>query len=230
MEHVIPAIEEQGGTIDDVEAFCGWWKSEHAAAATATETRAACGCQGANTMTIAERVTALLKKAKSPFTEQHRSFLETCSEDQLMKLESVPEPKGEPKEPPKEEPKPETPEERAAAVKKAVADAMPKTEEDWMKIAPQSLRDAVKRQQAADSARQTELLAALKDNGVYTEEELKEMSLETLERTDKLAAKNKPVDFTVLGGRPRETNEEDKIPAAPSLTDRIRTARGIKTA
>lgn len=33
MEHVVPAIEDKHGPMDDAKAFCGWWKAERAAEA-----------------------------------------------------------------------------------------------------------------------------------------------------------------------------------------------------
>lgn len=233
MDTVIPAIEEGGASIDDPEAFCAWWKDEHAAAF-ATELRAACSC-GGKMMTKTERIASLLKGER--FSEAYKPFLMTLSEAQLTQLTEAEESEEENDE--EENDEEESTEESSEEEKQASRKKTPKivaapeprvlSEEEYLKQAPQSIRDLVNRQKTADEARRTEIVTELKDNGVYTEEELKTMALGDLEKVHKMAQKAAPVvDYSLRG--PRKQDDPNAIPAPPSLEEKIRTARGLKSA
>lgn len=270
MDVVIPAIEKGGDSVSDPEAFCGWWKAEHAQRSASAKP---CSCggreqpttaststatEGDSRMTKAERIVALLKGGK--FTEKDKPWLEAVPEERLEVFEvaaatpgsgsgqpgaSQPgsgQPSGQPSpgtQQPGGENKPASqpgskPEDQGGAENKprTAAEAKPPTEEEWLATAPPSVRslvDGAKRQQ---EARRTYLLGQLKGKqDAYTEEELKTVAMDALERIAKLCKVGEPapssnVDFGLNVAR--RTGPEDQTPPPVSLAEqnkRIAAAR-----
>jgi hypothetical protein len=103
-----------------------------------------------------------------------------------------------------------------------------KTEAEWMAEAPPAIRSLVERSKAAEAKEKASLVEALKDNGVYTPEELATKEVPELQKLAALAGTKvaSDVDF---GGRgiPRK-DDEDAVPAPPDLNAAIRSARAGK--
>jgi len=138
--------------------------------------------KGAETMDKAAMIAKLMENG---WTADDKSTLETLSEKQLERmLPKTEEPKKE--EPKKEEPK--TPKTNAAEPdkeepKKSV------TAEEFLAAAPESVREVLQSGLAMHEDQKSKLVAGLKANTrcEYTEEELKGMNLQQLQRLAKLA-------------------------------------------
>lgn len=150
-----------------------------------------------------DRIKALIDCPKTPFAAGFEAALEALSDEQLTALEAhYAEPEPEPKV---EEPKVEEPK--------------PLTEEQFLAAAPESIRQLVSRQRAADTTKKDSLLAALKGKqDAYSETELSSMSIESLEKLARVA-KVTEVDFSGRAA-PRQL-ESDAVPAPPSLIERL---------
>jgi Uncharacterized protein conserved in bacteria (DUF2213) len=147
-----------------------------------------CPCDGRVTpdpinegvVAMKEKVAALIACPKNTFTEADAPWLENVPEahlDALIAAATKPEPVVEP----------------------VVAAAAPKpqTEEEFLALAPESIRTLVQRQKNADAKQKTELVAAMK--GVQTEfseAELAEMSIEQLSRLARLTKVEDTLDFS----------------------------------
>ncbi len=165
--------------------------------------------EGVTDMTKKERVKALITSTKNAFTEADATFLEGLADDRLAQFESAEKPAevpAKPEEKPAEKPAPVlTPEQQ---------------EEAYLQSAPQSIRDMVGRQKAADASRKTALVTALtsKVNGAYSEDELKGMSIEQLEKLATITASQTPErDFSGVAFGRRLTAADEKIPAPIGL-------------
>lgn len=235
LDVIIPAIEAQGHAVDDPEAFCGWWKAEHKVAAL----KAACSCgghssaEGESDMEKNVRVKALIENPATLFTAEDAALLETFPDARLTAMEAK-----------------LAEDAKAAEVKTAedakAADAMaadlkaaqdkaaklaePKSEEQWMKEAPTSIRSLVGRAQAQEQAQKDTLVSQLKAaQDAYTEDELNAMSLDMLQRTAKIAkvaTEAPPVDY---GARVPRVAADTAIPPPPDMNARIRAARKADT-
>lgn len=155
-----------------------------------------CGCgghaaEGANKMTREERIAALAKNEHNPIKDT--KALAALSDTVLTSLEGH----------------------CAKAAEgvskltelegkvKALESPKEMTTEQFMKAAPAELRSLVDRATKRETERKTALVAELKTaaDGVYTEDELKAMPLEALEKAAKLA-KVHVVEETDFSGRP----------------------------
>lgn len=180
--------------------------------------------------------TALIDKVIAnkalPFSEADRSMLESADDARLQALAETkaPEPKA------AADVKAASDKEAAdkviadkAAADKVIADAKkPKTEEEFLAEAPEEIRAMVARQKAADTARRAELVTALTaGQKEYTEEELKKMKLEELERLDRAVGSVAPkrVDFSGLGGPRKEDSKS--APAPIDFNATLRAARKV---
>lgn len=100
------------------------------------------------------------------------------------------------------------------------------TEAEWMAQAPPEIRDMVSRHKAQDAAKKAELVATLKDNGAFTDQELNAKSVDELAKLVSLAGKTAAptgVNFAAQG-QPRA---EEAIAPPPDLNASIRAARGV---
>lgn len=176
-----------------------------------------CGCQHSQETAMAskskaERVQALLASKKTTLPE---AFLQGCSEAQLDELEKLPEPTPAP-----------APAAEPAATPAPAAEAAVQTEEEFLKTAPQSVKDAVASHKKQDATRRAGFLKTLADSKqtVYSEAELNGMSTDTLEKVTKLAGLAKasdPIDYS--GAQSRVASEsEETVPVARNLNKEIR--------
>jgi leucyl-tRNA synthetase len=80
------------------------------------------------------------------------------------------------------------------------------SEEDWFKAAPESVRSLVEKQRQQDEEKKADLVESLKAaQDAYTEDELKAMSLVTLEKHAKMLKLDEPAkgDFSTARPAPR---------------------------
>lgn len=195
-------------------------------AASVAENKAACGChnkpQGDSEMNKEQRIAALLAHKKGFFKDADKAFLEGLSEERLAEFET--ELNKEEKAAPKvEETAPVTePEPKVAA-------AAPLTTEDWMKLAPASLRDMMKRAETQERAAKEKIVAKLKvAQQAYTPAELDVMPLEGLQKLAQALKLDEPVDYSAVRGA--VSNEDDNTaPPPPDMNKAIRESRGMKT-
>jgi len=105
---------------------------------------------------------------------------------------------------------------RKAEVEKAKADPKVLTEEEFMKIAPPSLKALIAKQQKQDTDRKAELVAALKiAQDEFAEAELASLPLESLERMARVAKiDEKPASYEGRGV-PRALAQKDDVYAHP---------------
>lgn len=147
----------------------------------------------------AEAITSLLADKHSGFTVGDEKMLEAASDERIEAFKAAAATRATDLK---------AAEDAAAAAKKAADDAGAKlkaaetrtlTEDEFMKVAPTSLKTLIERTQAADAARKTELVTVLKAaQAEFTEDELK---AETLERLERMA-------------RALKVHEEDEQPAS----------------
>jgi len=119
---------------------------------------------------------------------------------------------------------------KAVEDKKAADEAAkkPKTIDEYLAEAPEEISTLVRRQRASDDSRRVELITALTGGQKeYTEEELKKMKLEELERLDRALGSVAPkrVDFSGLGGPRKE--ESKGAPAPIDFNAKLRAARKV---
>jgi hypothetical protein len=199
--------------------------------APSTPKAASCGCGGSNPeptggsndMDKNQRIAALIANPASHFAPGDEAVLAAFSDERLSALEAALKPA--------ETPAPVTPAVTAAASGAPAVEA-PVDEAKWLAGAPQSVRDAVARDQQRIAAEKTAVINVLKGavNGAYTEAELTAMPLTDLQRLSKaLGATTQPqaVDFA-LAGAPRAASQNETIPPPPSLNDRIKANRAAK--
>jgi hypothetical protein len=101
---------------------------------------------------------------------------------------------------------------KAAELKAAEAAKKPKTEEEYLADAPESIRTLVAESKAAKEAEKADLVAVLKAaQKAYTEDELKAMDLPALRKVSKLLEATTPVvDYS--GRAPRLSTEKKDVP------------------
>jgi hypothetical protein len=112
------------------------------------------------------------------------------------------------------------------------ASAQPLSEEQYMKLAPESVRLAVAESQERRAKEAVELIAQIRAaSDTFTEEELNKTPIEQLRKLAAHGAKIKPVPVDQSGrGVPREAAASDEIPPAPDEVAMYRAARAKKTA
>lgn len=160
-----------------------------------------CGCSGGPIMhRNAERIKALIECPKTPWTSDDQSYLESLSDEKLATYEAHRTSLIQPAPAPEPEP----------VVAKASA---PQSEEDFLKNAPQSIRDLVDRHKKAETAKREVLIGTLKSaQSVYSESEMQTMSLEDLEKLSKLIS---PADFSGFGFPRVASDRKDDVYANP---------------
>lgn len=190
----------------------------------AAEGRTACGCQtqqGEVAMEKKARVTALLGNKLLPFKETDRTYLESLDDARLTELEA----KGTPAaETPAQIPA-QTPAQQTPAQTPAQETAVPKTAEQWMAEAPESVKKIVKDAQDREAARKSALITTLKDKAktAYTEAELQAMDVPQLEKVALLIGIDTPaVDHSLIAPRAARQGERTGAPPAPDLNKVIR--------
>lgn len=203
----------------------------------ATNPPAACGCQGGNNpatatnagggdMAVAktkkERIQALIACPKTPYADADLAVLEGMSEDRLTAIEEfhskLPDPTAQPAATTTQtqaQPATTTPQPTVATA------SAPLTEEEYLKTAPESIRDIVVSHKAAQATRKAALVATLKGavDGAYTETELSAMPVDQLEKLSKVAAKASLQSAMPVAGRamPRGASAGDGVEAAPGV-------------
>lgn len=123
--------------------------------------------------------------------------------------------------------KQETKEEPKPTVASSSGEPKPKTEEEYLAEAPESIRSIVAEHKARAAARRTELVGSLKTaQQAFTEEELSAMPTSHLEKLAAMASA-KPVgrDFSAAGVPRAAADGDEKVPAPVNINDRIRAAR-----
>jgi hypothetical protein len=112
------------------------------------------------------------------------------------------------------------------------ASAQPLSEEQYMKLAPESVRLAVAESQERRAKEAVELIAQIRAaSDTFTEDELAKTPIEQLRKLAAHGAKIKPVPVDQSGrGVPREAAASDEIPPAPDEIAMYRAARAKKTA
>lgn len=228
----------------EVKRVSEWKPVAAASEAPPTTASGSCGCGGArhaeqnpnkeeNTMTKAERITALMATPK--FKVFSRGTLETLSDEQLTSFET------EAKAAPVTEPvtpavtPPVTPPVTASAAEvtpQAIADVMSKmTEDDYLKCAPKSIRDLVTNAKSREATERTALVAAMKTSQTeFTEEELNALPLDQLRRFSRICKVDIPADFSGRGVPRTEGNddEQSKPPKAIDMVARIKASRAAQ--
>lgn len=195
-----------------------------------TAAAAGCGCKK-NKETVmhrnAQRIKALIDNPKSAFASADQTYLEGLDDARLESFE---------KALPAEEKKKEEVIPVVAAkegektqqqmIQDAVKAAMPQTDEDWFKLAPQSVKAAATRLQAQEAAQKEALIGSLKTaQKVYSEEALKAMEVPDLQKLADLVGLQQSqggnVDYGVFGHRAAEKKEDRNPPPAPSVHARF---------
>lgn len=161
-------------------------------------------------------VQELIACERTKFTDEHKDWLMTLSEDQLKVLQVEEEKKPEEK---KETTKPAGTLEKKPEVKKEEkkeTDKEPVTLEDFIGKAPTELQSTLKRAVERDQAVKDELVKALLANerNKFTEEELNKKDIGELQNLAELARVE--VNFELQSGGPSSSNkDDDKIPDMP---------------
>lgn len=200
-------------------------KQEPAAPADTGAERAA-GAKGGpmSTHKNAERITALIGNAKSPFMADDRAYLEGLSDERLESFE---------KAAPAEEPAAQAADGKVAEAKTEPVKTEPKTEPARSATAESTkttveieaselaeLRQNATEMRAQREAKKAALVSQLKDaQSVYPEAALKLMELKQLQDVAALIGKaTTEVDFSALGG-PRPDGQETKVAEPPKPYD-----------
>lgn len=142
-----------------------------------------CSCKGgemaAPTATSKEIINRLVANASSPFKTEDVKALEAMSEETLKGLD--------------EKFKSETTVVAAAAT--TITTTKPKTEEEFLQDAPESIRSLVEYHRRQEAEARTTLITALKSaQSVYTEDQLKTKPTDELRSLHKLVIKEDPVN------------------------------------
>jgi hypothetical protein len=165
----------------------------------------------------AARVKALMAKPKSPFKKEDEAGLLTLSDEALTCMEAHAEdPEPEPEPEPKPEPKPEEVKVEAPKVL---------SEDDYLAQAPDSIKEIVENHKKVQATKRVTLISGLKAaQGTYSEDELKAMSVDQLEKLDTLVKAQAPKKDFSGAGAPRAAASEDdnKAPKPIDMAERIR--------
>lgn len=238
---VIPDIEEKGKTISDPAAFCGWWKAQQQknAEGRTAELKAAagkCKCSdnhgGEADMDKKTRVKTLVGHPYSPFSDADVPMLEGIGDDRLAAFETAAESRAAEAKKAEEELRTAKDaqvkaEGQVTELKAAAAAVLP--EDEWLKRAPARVRALVEDAQKAEQTKRDELIGQLKTaQSAYNEDELKALSTEHLEKLGKVAIKTAEAKVVDFSGRGLKTGDDNKVPAAPDMNEKIRTLRAAK--
>lgn len=144
-----------------------------------------CSCKGGAMAVSAaskEIINRLVANASSPFKAEDAKTLEAMSEDTLKSLD--------------EKYKPETPATAptvVAATTTTTTTTTPKTEEEFLREAPESIRSLVESHRRQEAETRTNLITALKSaQSVFTEDQLKAKPTDELRSLHKLVIKEEP--------------------------------------
>jgi hypothetical protein len=171
----------------------------------------------ANVKTKKERVLALIASGKTCFTNADASVLEQLPEERIKALEDhAAQEEAKVEEKPKADPE-----------VKVEAKVDPAEEEEKFLKAHPDLQRIVTQHKAAEANRKTELLKALAatKQTVYSEAELKAMSLEDLEKLNRLAGGQANTIDQSGRGLPRAAAAEETAPPPPSMDAKIKALR-----
>ncbi len=209
MANIIPAMERDGKAPSDPEAFCGWWKAEHAEAYFGEGITAAgekpCGCSGGDEMTTELKTAAikLITETKGTgFCVDDVKALEAWPEKMLENLKTMVEAKVA-----SDAQVLKAAEEKKQAELKAAEGKTPSYEE-WSKTAPPEVRSLVEKYRKFDEEKKATLVAALKAaQSAFSEDELKAMDVEHLERLASVAK----VDYSGRGTVRHAEGDKDDV-------------------
>lgn len=148
-----------------------------------------CSCKGGDkmavpTVTVASKeiINRLVANASSPFKAEDVKALEAMSEETLKNLDSA-------------SWKRVSQETTAEATKTVEAPVTPKTEEEFLREAPESIRSLVESHRRQEAEARTNLITALRSTqSVYTEEQLKAKPTDELRSLHKLVIKEEPAN------------------------------------
>lgn len=221
------------------------WKPKAAAsgdpAPAPSEQRAAgCGCGGNNTnpepaggsenMDKNARIAALIANPNSPFKAGDEAMLTNCSDDRLTQFETDAKPTETPAVTAPVVPASTTPAPAPTALASGDPTETPEqAEARWLAGAPQSVRDAVARDQARVTAEKTALVNVLKGctNGAFTEAELAAKSVPELQQLTKafnVSTQPQAVDFSLQAPRAAAQGEKGSPPVI-DMNEKIRAAQ-----
>lgn len=169
-----------------------------------------------------EAVRSLVANKHSGFTAGDEKMLEAASDERLESLRVAAAAR-------------EVEVKETTALRTAGTTLKPLSEEDFLKIAPESIRTLLARQQAADAALKTQLVSTLKAaQSEYTESELATQPVEFLQRlarackvSDKAEEETNGADYSGRG-LPRQLTADEKK-NNPHLNPPDPYAAGIKT-
>lgn len=169
--------------------------NDNAAAASAPQLRAACGCQGAKTMDKtkkAELIAALVIDKHSGFKEGDEPFLETASDEKLEEFRSAADAR---KSADEAHQKLEHEQRNTAARLKVAEDRLRETEErlkvaaakptkeQWLENAPPEIKALLEQQEKQNHEHRSQLVTQLKAaQAEFTEDDLNAMDISMLER------------------------------------------------
>lgn len=159
--------------------------------------------EGADMSTkVKELVGRLITNERSPFAEDDRKWLEAASEERLKSLAK------QCSEEPEPEPEPDEPEE--VAEEQADPDTVQVSRDDF-----EDMRAATRAWKREQEAKKTHLVGMLKSaQDEYSEDDLKAMSVEQLEKTSRLLKLHRP-EPTYLRNLPDEETGERKMRPLP---------------
>lgn len=167
-----------------------------------------------------ERIKAVIASGKTPFVEADAETLAALPEERIAALEAhcagTPAPKADP----------------PAAPPAPAAEAKPKTEEEYLADAPDSVKQIVASHKAATAKRKADaiaLIAASSHRDVFTKEQLEAKDADELERLARMATASAKAD-NAGRGLPRTDPEPAAAPAPISLSERIKAAAARKGA
>ena len=174
-------------------------------------------------MNKVERVRALIACPATPWTDDDQAYLETQSDERLLALESH---RNSALKAAEEKAAVEAEIVKLKAAAEAPTELKPATEEEYLAVAPDSIKQIVSKHKAAEAARKTDLVSILKAaQSEFTEDELKAQTVDDLERLARVAKATAPaIDYT-LRGAPRAAEQSDAVPPPPSVDARILAAR-----
>jgi hypothetical protein len=148
-------------------------------------------------------VIALIANENTNFTDEDKEWLMNLGEEKLAKIVQN---EKKPETPPKKEEAAEVPQLNAEQAREILKESL-KTNEDFLELMPEDLREQMSsglRLQKEARARMVKSILDNTDEGVWDENVLKEMKIETLERVYKSVAKAEPVgDYSLQGEGPK---------------------------
>ena len=166
-------------------------------------------------------VLALIANEKTPYNDEDKVWLLALEENQVAKL--VQNAKEVKEDPPEKE---VTPQLNAEQVKEIVKETF-NTSESFMELAPDELKEQLRSGLRLHQEARARMVKSILDNtseGIWKEDNLKGMEIETLERIFKSVVNNSEADYSLLGEAPVvNTNEQE-----PLLTPFLKKAEAVK--